>query len=110
MDRIQREFIANKVQELGSVEAVASFYNKDCFVDDFANSLAKILFDPDNYELSRTDKIWINSLSFSKEPLMNFNFVKKLVRQRFEIPGFVDFKLPKSFSKAFAKKVSKKRR
>ena len=40
----QLQFIHAKVVELGSVEAVAHFYNKDCAVDEFARACAKNLY------------------------------------------------------------------
>jgi len=40
----QKEFITNKVEELGSIESVTTFYNKDCLVDKWANALARKLF------------------------------------------------------------------
>ena len=37
----QINFIKNKIEELGSLEAVQAFYNKHCTVDLFARKIAK---------------------------------------------------------------------
>jgi hypothetical protein len=44
LDASQVAFIHAKVQSLGSVEAVESFYDRDCAVDVFARMVAVNLF------------------------------------------------------------------
>jgi len=44
LTQAQSEFICNQVWLLGSVEAVAGFYNKKCVVDEFAKVVGKCLF------------------------------------------------------------------
>jgi len=44
LDRSQRDFIKDKIKELGSMEAVKYHYNKDCLVDRFAYRYAKRTF------------------------------------------------------------------
>ena len=41
----QKDFIKDKVAELGSVEAVKQLYNKDCLVDKWAVIYAHKMFD-----------------------------------------------------------------
>jgi len=36
-----KEYIRNKVKELGSLAAVKRLYKEDCLVDNFANNFAK---------------------------------------------------------------------
>lgn len=52
MDSHVKDFIRNKVEELGSLSAVQSLYNQDCAVDNYANSYARRIYknvkqDPD---------------------------------------------------------------
>ena len=48
LDKDQKKFIRKKVQNLGSVELVKKYYNRECAVDAYANKMAKILFEEDD--------------------------------------------------------------
>lgn len=109
-DDLQKEFVRRKVIELGSIDEVRKLYNKDCSVDNYANYIAKMLFDPDNFELNREDKLWLSSLKFSVKELMDIEFVKKLVRVRFGFPYSFELKLPRAFAKAFSKRAAQIKR
>lgn len=44
LEQDQKNFIMTKVKELGSVPAVVKLYNKDCAVDTWAITYAKLIF------------------------------------------------------------------
>jgi hypothetical protein len=44
LEQDQKDFIMNKVKELGTVKKVVDFYNKDCKVDEFAIKYAIKIF------------------------------------------------------------------
>ena len=44
LDQDQIQFIENKVRELGSIEAVRSYYYKDCTVTDYARQFAETVY------------------------------------------------------------------
>lgn len=60
LDKDQKDFIKNKVKEIGSQKGVNKFYFSDDAVSKYAKSISEKLKLPEGIEIKRRKKKWKN--------------------------------------------------